>query len=68
MTKHKLVRPKLNTYRIISDAVEHGLGFALNRLEDHGVEISEEQRLAATEPMMNELMLAICDVIDFGDD
>lgn len=66
MTKRTKVKPKLSSYHIISDAVQSGLRFALNRLEDHGVEISDAQRLASIDPMMNELMIALDSVIDWG--
>jgi len=57
------VKPKFHAYHIISDAVESGLFFALNRLTDLGVHISDEQRRDAIDPMLNEIMHSLSDVI-----
>lgn len=62
--KRKVI-PKLNVYRIISDAIENGLGFAMNRLQDHGVEISDEQREASLDQMLNEILIALEEVVEF---
>jgi hypothetical protein len=51
-------------YWVISAALESGLQFAMNRLEDHGVEIPENIRAEALPFMLNELLLAL-DVIDW---
>ena len=63
----KKIKPKFKAYSIVHDAVEHGLQYALNRLEDGGVEITDDQRAACIDPMMNELMIALCEIINFDD-
>jgi hypothetical protein len=60
----KKIKVKLQAYGLIEDAVYSGLGFALNRLDDAGVEITEAQRDAASGPMLNEVMIALSEVID----
>jgi len=55
----------MRTYTIIEDAVYRGLGFALNRLEDAGADITDKQRKAAWDHMLNEVMIALSEVIDF---
>ena len=62
--KKVVLKLKHDAYGIISDALEHGLQFAMNRLEDHGVEIPENIRAEALPSMLNELMIAL-DVIDW---
>jgi hypothetical protein len=62
--KKVVLKLKHDAYSIISDALEHGLQFAINRLEDHGAFITEEVRASALPFMLNELLLAL-DVIDW---
>ncbi len=65
MAKKKAII-RLNAYSLISDAVESGLGFALNRLDDVLDNcLTEEQRESATGPMLNEIMIALENVIDW---
>ena len=54
-----------SVYGIVSDALEHGLQFAMNRLEDHwGLSIPDEVRTEALPHMLNELMIAL-DMVDW---
>ena len=66
MARKKIVL-KINhptAYSVVSDALESGLQFAMNRLEDHGVRISDSQREASLPNMLNELMIAL-DMVDW---
>lgn len=57
---------KLKAYSILYDAISSGLGFALNRLEDvSNMSFDDLTRCRALDPMMNEIMLAIEEVVDF---
>jgi hypothetical protein len=64
MPKRK-VKLMLNTYRIVEEQVHVGIRFAMNRLEDHEVTITEEQRKAAEDSMVNEIMVALDEVVDW---
>lgn len=62
----KKVKLKLDAYGIVHDALETGLRFALNRLEDvTNQTIPPEQRQAAMDPMLNEIMLALSGVVQW---
>lgn len=56
---------KVNLYRLISDAVDEGLGFGLNRAHKHTDRPSRE---VIEENCHREIMLAIEHVIRFGDE
>ena len=59
---------KLNTYKIVQNAVETGMKFALNRLEDTTYEpITEFHKTSALPGMVDEIMLALDEVVDWGD-
>jgi hypothetical protein len=59
---------KMQTYSIISEAVSTGLGFGLRRIFKHdGSPKTEEQVLAATDWIENEILNALCEVIRFDD-
>jgi hypothetical protein len=59
------IKPKFKTYSLIEDAVERGLSFALNRLEDAGVYTTDEQRESVFPAMRNEIMVALAEIIIF---
>ncbi len=66
----KKVMLKLHTYDIVRDAVEQGLGFAINRLEDCGWHSDapdtgayERRRVEALERMTIEVMSSLSDVV-----
>ena len=58
---------KFQSYAIVSDAVEHGLGFGLRHLFKHdGCPKSEDQVLSHLDDVLNEVMNALDEVVDFG--
>ena len=65
MPKKKAIL-KFNAYSIVKDAIETGLGFAMNQLEDvMGKPIPYEIREAAMPSMLNEVMCYLAEVIDW---
>jgi hypothetical protein len=64
----KKIKPKLRSYLIMSEAIEKGLHFALNRLEDTGAKITQKQRDAAIPNMLNEILVSLSNVVDCGDE
>jgi hypothetical protein len=60
------VRFAVTAYTILSDAIESSLGFCFNRIEHCcDIEITDAQRLELTPRMLNEIMIAVSDVVDF---
>ncbi len=55
-------RLRFKAYDLVAEKLEEGLGFAMNRLVDAGVQITEEQREAALPFMLNELQVALSDI------
>jgi len=68
LTKKKQVQLRLRSYCIVRDALETGLGFALNRLQDaagdRDLKLDDELRARAMDPMLNELTIALEDKVD----
>jgi len=59
------VSPKLNIYAVISRAVSEGSAYGIHRAFKH---TDEPPRDTLIEHVEREVMNALCDVIDFGDD
>lgn len=60
---------RMQTYSIISDAVERGLAFGLRRLFKHdSAPKTEAQVLEQLERVQHEVMLALDEVIDWQDE
>jgi hypothetical protein len=65
----KKVKPKLNTYRIISDAIEQGIPGGVRRYYKYRDNEKEPQDMdAMTESVLNYIMLEVSEVTDFNDD
>lgn len=63
---NKKVSLKMNAYSQVQDKLEEGLRFAINRLEDiTPFSLSDNERVAVIEPMLNELMLSLSEVVNW---
>jgi hypothetical protein len=69
MTATRKVAPTFRTYRVITEAIDQGIGFALMRAfkyTDAPITAADiHDRLA--ESLAHEISLALEDVVDFGD-
>ena len=62
----KKVQARLHSYDLIQDAVETGLRFALNRLEDTTDRcLTDRERELALPRMLDEVMNFLAEVVDF---
>lgn len=60
---------KVKLYTLLSDQIEEGLGWGIRRLYKYDdAPKTEEQLLAATDQIMQEITSAICEYLDFGDE
>lgn len=70
LSTKKQIQLRLRSYCIVRDALENGLGFALNRLQeaagdrDLGLD-DDELRARALDLMLNELMISLEGQIDW---
>lgn len=66
----KKVRPKMNTYAILSRAVEESVPYGLRRIFKYASppRLSEDEVVAAAETVVNAVMNELCEVIKFDDD
>ena len=62
----KLRKLKVNTYSIVSDAIEIGVAYGIRRVLKHRDSISDEASIeAAKDEICNAVINELCDVIDF---
>lgn len=60
---------RVKLYELLSDQIEEGLGWGIRRVFKHDdAPKTEEQILAATDHIMNEIMIAVGTYLDFSDD
>ena len=60
---------KVKLYNLLTDKIELGLGWGIRRLYKYDAEPkTEEQLLAATDQIMNEISNAICEYLNFDDE
>lgn len=62
------VTPRLNTYSILSRAVETGIQWGLSRADKHADDpLTEAQRTRLTDHLDREIMNALSEVVRFED-
>lgn len=59
------VKPPINIYAVISTAIESGINYGITRAFKHEDYPSQDSLL---EHIEREVMNALCEVIDFGDE
>lgn len=60
---------KVKLYDLLSDKIEEGLGWGIRGIFKHDSRPrTEDELLAATDQIMNEVMNAVCTYLDFTDE
>ena len=60
------IRPKINAYAVISESVDSGIAYGLNRADKHASDpLTEAQRERVRYHVEQEVMNALCEVVDF---
>jgi hypothetical protein len=59
---------KVNLYALLSDQIEQGLSWGIRRVYKYDdAPKTEDQLIAATDQIMNEIMNKVCEYLTFSD-